>query len=186
MKVMRKFWISVVVTFCLTSCSELLFWKKEEVDVYQTIRIDEGEGWIECEITDKEPSRVNAEVSYFWTKNRKVQETKGDFGGHLLHGTFQQFYADGSLKLKGEFKYGLKEGRWKSWGTDQSIESEYQFVKGQKSGPFKEYKAGDLIRSGTYQKGEYDGKLNLHGDPAIEALVYKQGVVTDTVFQRTQ
>lgn len=186
MKDMRKLWILVIVAFCFTSCSELLFWKKEEISVYQTIKIETEEGSIEYEITDKEPARIDPAVSYFWTKNRSIQETRGDFGGQLLHGTYEAFNSDGSLKEKGVFKYGLRDGIWKTWDPDQLIESEYQYSKGKKNGPFREYEAGNLMRSGTYVKDQYNGKLNLHADPAIEALVYKQGVVTDTVFQSTQ
>lgn len=183
---MKNLMILVTLAFSLVSCSELLFWKKDEVNVYQTIRVTEGEESIECEITGKQPNKVNPELTYYWIKNRVVHVTSGDFGGHLLHGAYQHYYKDGSLKEKGEFRNGLKEGSWKLWGTDQFLASEYTFSKGQKSGPFKEFKEGNLVKSGNYQAGEFNGKLILHTDPDIAALVYKKGVVTDTVFQSTQ
>lgn len=186
MKVIKSVSIPAIVVLCLTSCSELLFWKKEDVNVYQTIRVQEGEEWLECGITDKEPSKVKSGVSYFWIKNRVVQTTPGDFSGHLLHGEFHRFHADGALKEKGEFRLGLKEGPWKNWNSDQLLVSEYHFRKGLKHGPFKEYAGSELIKSGTYENDAYNGKLFLHKDPAIEALVFKQGAVTDTVFLSTQ
>ena len=176
----------VVVAFYLSSCAELLFWKKEDISVYQTIRISEGPESVECEITDKQPGKVDPALTYFWIKNRIVHKTPGDFGGHLLHGAYQRFYEDGALKEKGEFRYGLKHGSWKLWDKNQGLVSEYNFSKGEKSGSFNEFVAGNLVRSGTYQNDQYNGKLYLHTDPAIEALVYKQGVVTDTVFQSKQ
>lgn len=182
MKVIKNLSIVTALALCLVSCSELLFWKKEDVRIYQTIRVEDGEEWMECEITDKEPARIIDDVSYFWIKNRVVHATPGDFAGHLLHGQFERFYTDGSLKEKGEFRYGLKEGPWKSWNSDQLLVAEYNFRKGMKNGPFKEYRGKDLIKSGTYEDDAYSGKLFLHTDPAIEALVYKRGAVTDTVF----
>ncbi len=186
MKLIKNISVFTIIAFCLTGCSELLFWKKEEVSIYQTIRVEEGEEWIECEITDQFPSRVNENVAYYWIKNRVVHATPGDFGGHLLHGEYQRFYGDGSLKEKGEFRFGLKEGSWKSWDSDQKLVSAYHFRKGFKNGPFKEYAGTDLVKSGTYENNVFNGKLFLHMDPAIEALVYKRGAVTDTVFQSTE
>ncbi len=183
---MKKVTLLLATTCFLMGCSELLFWKKDEVKIYQAIRIDEQDGSIECEITEKQVVKVNPALTYFWMKNRGVHATPGDFSGHLLHGPFQRFYSDGSLKEKGTFRYGLKDGPWKYWDARKLLQAEYTFNKGVENGPFREYNNGELTRSGTYQNGVYNGKLTLYRDPAIDALVYKQGVVTDTVFQSTQ
>lgn len=174
----------LVVVLWLTSCSEHLFWKKDDTQLYQTIRIAIEDEVIECEITG-ESIKPDPERLYFWMKNRKVHTSQGDYAGHLLNGNYERFYEKGTLKEKGDFQYGLKEGMWKSWNEEQKLVSVHTYSKGKKNGPFKVYEDGELIISGTYLNDDYNGKFMLYDDDAIEALVYKRGVVKDTIFHKT-
>ena len=185
MKKMNHLGLLVMVGILLSGCSELLFWKKEPISVYQSIRIESENSIAECNITDLQVPNPESGLTYYWLKNRKINYSQGAYAGHLLHGKYQSFFPEGDLMESGQFKKGLKEGVWRNWGRNNQIQAEYTFSRGGKDGPFKEYVAGQLLRSGDYKDGVYNGKIVLHQNTGIEALVYEDGIVADTVFTKT-
>lgn len=95
---------------------------------------------------------INKHKYYHWYEPNKVLVTKGGYGGHLLHGEYQERYADKNLKVQGRIRYGLKVGRWMYWYPDGELKLEERWKRGKKRGKFIAYdNSGNTIRKGRHK-----------------------------------
>lgn len=114
---------------------------------------------------------------YFWYVSNAIHWTQGGFSGHLLHGQYQEFYADKNLREQGEFKNGLKDGIWQSWTEAGALKEYVTWKEGQRDGAFELYSSdGVLLQSGQYKKNLLAGKIrNYKGTDSVQIVRYKAG-----------
>lgn len=75
---------------------------------------------IEATITDKK-IKPKKDLIYFWYKSRKIQHTKGNYSGELLHGIYESYYLSGQLYQKGNFNKGLKNKYWTTFDKSGNV-----------------------------------------------------------------
>ena len=66
----------------------------------------------------------------FKIRNRFDQVTIGTLKEGQLHGSFEQFYTNGSLSIKCTYKNGELDGNYQSFYADGSTESKLEYKKG--------------------------------------------------------
>ncbi|WP_158829365.1 toxin-antitoxin system YwqK family antitoxin [Mucilaginibacter lacusdianchii] len=143
------------------------------------VRITAPGKTIVAELSTKDESEPQTDRSYYWYGSNAVHITQGGYSGKLLHGSYQEFYPDKSLREQGEFKKGLKEGTWKTWQESGALEELTTWHYGQKEGDFVLYDAaGKPQKTGHYENGLLEGKVLIyHGGDSIETVKYKNGLV---------
>lgn len=78
------------------------------------------------------------------------------FENGLLHGSFANYFPDGSVKDSGNYKNGLPEGMWTKWTDDRQFYWMGHYQHGRKNKEWKLYAANDkLIRIVFYRLGKY-------------------------------
>src|SRR4051812_435661 len=77
------------------------------------VRITAPGKTIVAELSTKNENAPRTDRSYYWYGSNAVHITQGGYSGKLLHGKYQEYYPDKSLREQGEFQKGLKEGTWK-------------------------------------------------------------------------
>lgn len=70
------------------------------------------------------------EVRYTWYKAKSILTTQGAYHGDLLHGVYQENYANKQLKVQGVYKYGLKNGTWRYWDETGKLVKEENWKNG--------------------------------------------------------
>lgn len=70
------------------------------------------------------------EVRYTWYKAKSILTTQGAYQGDLLHGVYQENYANKQLKVQGTYKYGLKNGIWRYWDEAGKLVKEENWKNG--------------------------------------------------------
>ncbi len=62
-------------------------------------------------------TKPNPNIEYYWYNqdNNSLESTLGDWGGSLVNGKFQKFYANGKLEKSGFFISGVRNGEFKEW-----------------------------------------------------------------------
>lgn len=140
--------------FLLCSCSTYnLNWETEI-----TVRkIKKTGSSLIVRFTEKTP-RVLNDRNYYWIRQRKIHNTVGGYSGHLLHGTYEEYYISGSLKKKGEFKKGLKTSTWMNW--DES---------------------GELLSKVEYKHGFAHGEGLIRDNNKIYFIRFKKDQIIDTI-----
>lgn len=122
---------------------------------------------------------TNFDKTYHWYSNNQLKTTQGSYSGKLLHGLYNDFYFNNSLKEQGQFEMGLKVGEWRKWTLQGLLTERINFNKGILNGPFYKYDAlGKLLEKGYYKNGKIEGKLTRYfAQDSISIVRYKKGVV---------
>lgn len=81
--------------------------------------------------TGEKPIMAKDNCRYYWFANNRIQQSVGDYSGHLLHGTYSIFTSGGALHEKGVFKYGLKTDTWTEWEPSGDIKYRIKYSKGE-------------------------------------------------------
>ena len=119
-------------------------------------------------------SLVSSYRTYYWYKSNEIHESKGGYGGHLLHNTYTKYFITNELQEQGKFVFGLKDGEWKEWYQNGQLKSVTNWVKGQRSGGYWFYNdEGELLTRGKYQQDKKKGKWINY--VSKDTIVYKQG-----------
>ncbi|MDC3388576.1 hypothetical protein OAX11_03590 [Flavobacteriaceae bacterium] len=127
--------------------------------------------------------------TYFWYLSNEVHQSKGDYGGELLHGNYTKYYVTNQLAEKGYFSKGLKQGEWVTWFVNGHIETISSWNNGVLSGNQEYYDdTGEIVLKGKYNNGLKTGVWIDYTDK--NKVRYKKGVVIlqkrDTVFKNNQ
>jgi hypothetical protein len=125
----------------------------------------------------KVKTKVN--LAYYWLKSQRVLVTQGDYSGYLLHGHYESFYPNNSLRDKGKFSYGLKVGLWNYWRIDGSLEKTENWKKGEIKGNAIIYDHNGLDSLIIpYKNNLKNGKVyEVFGNKRKHVETYKRGVL---------
>ncbi|MDN3588080.1 hypothetical protein QWY86_15460 [Pedobacter aquatilis] len=120
---------------------------------------------------------VDRDKTYYWYANNTISSTQGGFDGKLLHGQYNEFYADKNLKVQGNFENGLKVAIWKNWSDGGLLKEIIEFKNGVMDGNFFRYNSHGLLEEeGRYKLGKLHGKVRRYrGKDSIEVLLFKRG-----------
>ncbi len=102
-------------------------------------------------------------VTYFWTKYRKIHSSQGGYSGSLLCGKYEEFSISGQLHKLGAFKKGYKIGEWLSWYENGKLSSVDHWKRGMQNGGYVKYFESGLIKErGKYKRGTINGKVTFY------------------------
>lgn len=143
------------------------------------VRITAPGRTIVAEITVSTVSSPDHEKLYYWYGSNAIHVTQGGYSGKLLHGKYEEYYADKSLKEQGEFSNGLKDGTWKSWLESGALGELVNWHKGAKDGDFTLYdELGQPKQTGRYADNFLEGKVLIyHGHDSVETVRYRHGQI---------
>ncbi|OFY66102.1 MAG: hypothetical protein A3H98_11915 [Bacteroidetes bacterium RIFCSPLOWO2_02_FULL_36_8] len=117
---------------------------------------------------------------YYWTANEKIQTTRGDYDGKLLHGIYKEFYFNNSLKQKGKFNRGKKTGIWKSWHSNGEIRQIARWRNSRKNGASLTYDVTHtLLRKEKFKDDLLNGWVIDYDrqGKVIKKIKYKNGIL---------
>ncbi len=96
----------------------------------------------------------------------------------MLNGGYAEYYPNKNLKVQGRFDLGTKTGVWKTWTESGTLISMISYERGRRVGEFSEYDSnGKMIRKGTYQNDQLEGKIYTYQKDSVATVSYKQGKV---------
>lgn len=106
-----------------------------------------------------------------------LHETRGDYSGKLLDGSFIQHDRKGNLCVKGFYFGGLKNWTWKYWYTNGQLQRIENWTGGVKDGVFLDYNPnGELISQRSYKNGVKNGEWLIYkSDTVFSSKEYKKG-----------
>lgn len=144
--------ISLFLLFCIiTGCSTETNFTTRQEEKYTLIKADTLIQFYVSTSNKKVSLNLSPDKYYTWYSRDSIYQTKGDFSGKLLNGTYVELYPNRALKLKGTYKQGLKEGVWKSWYPSGKMESMTTWDAGSKNGKFRKYdQEGKMSEEGSY------------------------------------
>ncbi|MBS7562779.1 hypothetical protein KHS38_00035 [Mucilaginibacter sp. Bleaf8] len=148
------------------------------------VRITAPGRTIVTEITPSAVSSLHSDRIYYWYGGNTIHNTQGGYSGKLLHGKYEEYYTDKSLKEQGEFDSGLKDGLWRSWQESGALAELVNWQHGIKEGDFTFYdEQGQPRQSGRYADNLLEGKVLIyHGGDSVETVRYKHGqIVSNTL-----
>jgi hypothetical protein len=137
---------------------------------------------------DKNIDVVN-EKTYLWYTSRKIMETKGGYGGKLIHGPYVSYYLNDQLREQGEVRYGLKHSTWKFWYPDGHLREIITYKNGIKTGNYFLYNDhGQPMARGRFKDDKLHGKFYTYGATGrvIEVKRYKRGVEVSSRKKRSE
>ncbi|MEH6305272.1 hypothetical protein RYH73_06435 [Olivibacter sp. CPCC 100613] len=98
--------------------------------------------------------------TYAWYERDSIRYTQGAFKGRLLHGTYQELYADKSLKVLGAYYKGLKAGEWRYMDPNGTLRRLSIWYLGEENGKYALYdEHGQLKEKGRLFKGLKEGVI---------------------------
>jgi len=119
-------------------------------------------------------SHVSSYRTYYWYKSNEVHQSKGGYGGELLHDNYTKYFITNELQEQGDFVFGLKDGEWKEWYKNGKLKEVTNWEKGQQHGGYWFYnEKGELITKGKYLHGAKKGRWINY--VSKDTIVYKQG-----------
>jgi antitoxin component YwqK of YwqJK toxin-antitoxin module len=142
-----------------------------------SVRIIESDKTIVAEIraVNSTPG-MDPEKIYYWYGSNNIHHTQGGYSGHLLNGTYSEFYLNKNLKEQGTYVKGLKSGAWKTWSENGILKQLFTYDKGAKSGPFYLYDdLGKVMQAGNYEENELNGKIKFYAKDSANVVTYKHG-----------
>ena len=126
----------------------------------------------------KKNIRTNENLTYYWCAFNKILETKGGYGGKVLHGNYTAFYLSENLEEKGRFDYGLKNGKWTVWYENGQIKEIISWSNGMLNGQCKYFdNKGIILSEVNYRRGVLHGYKIIYSDnKVVETKKYKNGL----------
>ncbi|WP_179008677.1 toxin-antitoxin system YwqK family antitoxin [Winogradskyella forsetii] len=118
----------------------------------------------------------SSNITYYWYKSNEILQSKGEYSGELLHGTYTRYYITNQLEEKGEFNYGLKTKQWRSWFANGQLQSIRNYSNGKLNGVYQLYDdTGLLIISGKYKSNKKTGRWINH--VTKDTLHYRRDII---------
>ncbi|MBB6126357.1 toxin-antitoxin system YwqK family antitoxin [Mucilaginibacter lappiensis] len=167
-------------TLLLTFSPGLLLAQKIPDYGLHQIRINDTDKTIRAEILPvTSMANVHPELTYYWYGAGAIHQLQGGFSGHLLNGSYEEYYINKNLKTQGTFEKGLKNGLWKEWDESGKLTRQLTWENGSWSGPFSLYNVhGQLVQSGRYARNQLDGPISFNaGTDSAKIVRYNKGKV---------
>jgi len=103
-------------------------------------------------------AQADPEKTYYWYKRDSIRHTQGAYKGRLLHGVYQELYANKSLKILGAFYKGMKRGEWRYLDPGGKLRRTSTWHLGEENGKYRLYnEQGKLKEKGMLYKGRREG-----------------------------
>lgn len=129
--------------------------------------------------TNVSEKSFNPKTTVYWTVKREIHSSQGDYSGHLLHGTYTEFYYNNQLFIKGQFKLGIRINEWKYWYKNGILEKSVNYKNGRIHGRVVLFNEHGKIRAiEKYKNGVRHGKFKkIINDTLSFSEKYKHGVI---------
>lgn len=98
---------------------------------------------------------LNGEVKTFDKRNTLL--TLAEYRNDTLNGIYEEYYANGALKIKGGYKAGLFHGHWSYWTNDGMMIGKGEFSEGTGT-QRKWYATGELLMKQQFRKNQHYGE----------------------------
>lgn len=109
-------------------------------------------------ISQEKVKNPKADRTYFWYRSGEIHQSVAAIGGDLLVDDYQKFYKTKQLAEKGNFSDGLKHGTWQNWFENGTLQQVKEWKKGIPHGKFTLYTTnGNKIEEGNYKNGQKHG-----------------------------
>jgi hypothetical protein len=161
-------------------CPILLLAQKMPDDGTSQVRINDTDRTIRAGILAVTSApKARPDRQYYWYGSGGIHQLQGGYSGHLLNGSYQEYYLNKNLRTEGAFDEGLKDGVWKDWSEGGKLSRLITWDQGEQTGPFRLYDPeGKVITSGNYKHNLLDGAVTFHiGTDSAKTLRYKKGQV---------
>tara|TARA_Y100000782_G_scaffold114021_1_gene148774 strand:- start:432 stop:1061 length:630 start_codon:yes stop_codon:yes gene_type:complete len=123
--------------------------------------------------------------TYYWSRKRKINHTKGGYSGDLLHGKYTTYYTNGGLKEKGKFKKGLKQNEWVSWDQNGKIINMKTYSNGEVKGSFLMRLDSTTTIEGYINNRFIPRKVKIiHQDTLLSELCVRNGEVQKMLYPK--
>lgn len=156
---------TLIIGICLLSISLPSYGQKELLEALpykNKVTIRHGDGSfqvVELHIKEK-VEQADPTKLYAWYERDSIRYTQGAFKGKLLHGTYQELYADKSLKILGAYYKGLKTGEWRYMDPNGTLRRLSTWYLGEENGKYALYdEQGHLKEKGRLFKGLKEGVI---------------------------
>lgn len=162
----------------LLFCPFLL--RAQKIPDYGTsqVRVNDTDRMIRAGIlTTSAALKAQPDRLYYWYGSGGIRQTQGGYSGHLLHGSYEEYYLNKNLRTQGTFAEGLKDGQWKEWNETGNMSRMVTWKQGEQTGPFQWYSAdGKVTTSGHNRHNLPDGPVTYNiGTDSVKTLRYKAG-----------
>jgi hypothetical protein len=161
-------------------CPVLLRAQRLPGDGTSQIRINDTDRMIRAGIlTTAVSPKTRPDRLYYWYGSGGIHQTQGGYSGHLLDGTYEEYYLSKNLRTQGTYVEGLKNGSWKEWNEAGKMSRQVTWSQGEQDGPFQWYTPeGKVSTSGQYEHNLLNGPVTFHiGTDSVKTLRYKKGQV---------
>jgi hypothetical protein len=161
-------------------CPILLLAQKMPDDGTSQVRINDTDRTIRAGILAVTSApKARPDRQYYWYGSGGIHQLQGGYSGHLLNGSYQEYYLNKNLRTEGAFGEGLKDGVWKDWNEAGKLSRLITWDQGEQTGPFRLYDPdGKVITSGNYKHNLLEGAVTFHiGTDSVKTLRYKKGQV---------
>ncbi len=141
--------------------SEYTWAKDKYISDHRTIHIASANRQIDAVYTMHKNIKTDIANIYFWCDNTSIHQTPGNYSGHLLDGTYTEYYFPGNnLCSKGEYRNGLKTGIWISWLENGKLKETSYWKKGKLTDERCIYdESGKIVRTENYKNGLLNGNV---------------------------
>ncbi|MBC8756039.1 hypothetical protein H2O64_15280 [Kordia sp. YSTF-M3] len=109
-------------------------------------------------ISQEKIKKPKSDRIYYWYRSGEIHQSTSAIGGDILVDNYQKFYKTKQLAEKGNFNDGLKHGTWQNWFENGTLQQVKEWKKGIPHGKFALYTTdGNKIEEGRYKNGQKQG-----------------------------
>jgi len=157
---MKKIYLLIITLLSLPPLAHAQKELREGLPFKHTITIHKADGIYQiAELrAQKDAARADPKKVYYWYLRDSIQQTQGVYQGRLLHGNYQERYANRSLKVLGHYYKGLRHGEWRYLDPNGTLRRRSTWVYGEESGKYRLYNEnGHLKEKGMLYQGKREG-----------------------------